>query len=108
MLAAVTFLTRIPVPGPAFSDDRLAHSARYFPLVGALVGGVGGLAVLLLAHLFPAPLCIALSMALTLLLTGAIHEDGWADTCDGFGGGRTPEDILRIMQDSRVGAFGAI
>ena len=45
------------------------------------------MAVLVLADLFPAPLCIALSMALTLLLTGAIHEDGWADTCDGFGGG---------------------
>lgn len=109
MLAAVMFLTRIPVPSlAAYSDDHLRRSSRYFPLVGALVGLTAGTAVLLLAHVFPSQLCIALGMALTLVLTGAFHEDGWADACDAFGGGRDREDILRIMEDSRVGAFGAI
>lgn len=106
---AVMFLTRIPMPNVAeHNDAHLQHSSRYFPLVGALVGAIAGSVILLMVHVLPAQICIALSMALTLLLTGAFHEDGWADACDAFGGGRDRDDILRIMQDSRVGAFGAI
>src|SRR5260364_188220 len=52
--------------------------------------------------------CHTLVESATLLLTGALHEDGLADCCDAFGGGRTPADVLRIMRDSRIGAFGAI
>lgn len=109
VLWAVSFLTRIPVPTlGVFDPAEFRRSARYFPLVGALVGAAAAAAVLLLSHILPPNLCIALSMALTLVLTGAFHEDGWADCCDAFGGGRTREDILRIMADSRVGAFGAM
>ena len=109
VLTAVMFLTRIPVPSlAAYSDEHLKRSARYFALVGALVGLIAAAAILVLAYVFPPQLCVVLSMALTLVLTGAFHEDGWADACAAFGGGRDRADILRIMEDSRVGAFGAI
>ncbi len=108
-LTAVMFLTRLPVPAiGAHSDQRLRRSARYFSLVGAGVGALAAVAVLLLGRVLPPPLCVVLSMSLTLLVTGAFHEDGFADVCDAFGGGRDREDILRIMEDSRIGAFGAI
>lgn len=77
--------------------------------MGWLVGAAGALAYWLASRTVPAPgVAVAASMAATLLLTGAFHEDGLADCADGFGGGYTPEDRLRIMRDSRIGAFGAI
>ena len=107
-LLAVQFLTRWPVRSPAvFSEARLAASTRYYPLVGALIGAFAG-GVFWLAHLaFPAGLALVLSTAATLLATGALHEDGFADTCDGIGGGATRERALEIMRDSRLGTFGA-
>jgi adenosylcobinamide-GDP ribazoletransferase len=108
-LVAVQFLTRLPVPQlDGFQPDWLAHSARYFPLVGVLVGlisiGVWWLASLV----FPPIVAVGSMIAASLLLTGALHEDGFADVCDGFGGGRTRDAVLSIMKDSRIGAYGAI
>lgn len=109
VLVAVQFLTRLPVPSPAgFEPDWLSRSARYFPLVGALVGAINVTVWWLSTHWFPNSLAIGLMMATSLLVTGAFHEDGFADTCDGLGGGETPERVLAIMKDSRVGAYGAI
>jgi adenosylcobinamide-GDP ribazoletransferase len=107
---AIGYFTRIPVPASVgFSQDGLNRAARYFPLVGWLVGAAGALAYWLAVHTVPAPgVAVAASMVVTLLLTGAFHEDGLADCADGFGGGYTPEDRLRIKHDSRIGAFGAI
>ncbi|CCF98690.1 adenosylcobinamide-GDP ribazoletransferase [Ralstonia solanacearum] len=107
---AIGYFTRIPVPASVgFSQDGLNRAARFFPLVGWLVGGAGALAYWLASRTVPAPgAAVAVSMVVTLLLTGAFHEDGLADCADGFGGGYTPEDRLRIMRDSRIGAFGAI
>jgi adenosylcobinamide-GDP ribazoletransferase len=106
---SLTFLTKVPWPwqGEAAPQD-LARSMRWFPWVGALlglayVGGWWGLGLLL-----PGPAAAALLLALTVLSTGALHLDGLADTVDGLGGGHTPADRLRIMKDSRVGAFGVI
>jgi adenosylcobinamide-GDP ribazoletransferase len=108
LLYAVQFLTRLPVPGwVGHAPDRLGRSLRWFPLVGALVGLAGG-AVYALAALALPPLAAAgLALALTLALTGALHEDGLSDTLDGLGGGATRERALEIMRDSRIGAYGA-
>jgi adenosylcobinamide-GDP ribazoletransferase len=106
---AVMFYTRLPVPSwTGYSDDQLNRSTKYFPLVGALDGGVIALTIWAAHHLFPTPVAVILGLAAGVLLTGAFHEDGFADVCDGFGGGRTPEKTLEIMKDSRVGAFAAI
>jgi adenosylcobinamide-GDP ribazoletransferase len=106
---ALMFFTRIPCPSWVdHSEEYLHHSSRYFPLMGWIVGGVG--AVVLFGGMFvlPALVAILLSTIATVLLTGAFHEDGFADVCDGFGGGWTRERILEIMQDSRLGTFGTI
>lgn len=104
---ALGFFTRIPVPAwVPWSPERLNHSARYFPLVGVLVGGIGAAVAIVALQLLPPLLAVLLSMAATLLLTGAFHEDGWADTCDGLGGGWEPAQVLEIMKDSRIGTYG--
>lgn len=109
LAAAAMFFTRVPVPvGWGATRDDLQRAAAYFPLVGWLVGAVAAGVWWLAAQVWPTGIASGLSLAATLLLTGAFHEDGWADVCDGFGGGYTKERVLEIMRDSRVGAFGAI
>ncbi len=106
---ALMFYTRIPCPSfVGYTDENLKKASRYFPLVGCIVGGLAGLVFYLAHAIFPLSISIILSMITTILLTGAFHEDGFADTCDGFGGGWTREQILEIMKDSRIGAYGTI
>lgn len=106
---ALMFFTRIPCGRWAgSSQDDLNRASRYFPWVGLLVG-VGAAAVYGGSHLyFPQEIAVLLSMAATLLLTGAFHEDGLADAADGLGGGWEKEQVLTIMQDSRLGSYGAL
>lgn len=109
LFSALTFFTRIPCSrwaGPDATD--LNHSAKYFPLVGILVGSVAALVYVAAARLLPQELAVLLSMAATIGLTGAFHEDGLADAADGLGGGWSKEQVLTIMQDSRLGSYGAI
>ncbi|WP_200842771.1 adenosylcobinamide-GDP ribazoletransferase [Zhongshania aliphaticivorans] len=108
-LLALGFLTRIPVPAdPCYSDEKLNGASRYFPLVGLLVAGVASVVFIVAQACFGNTIiAVLLSMAASILLTGAFHEDGFADSCDGFGGGWQPEDVLRIMKDSRIGTYGA-
>ncbi len=108
-LMALMFFTRIPSPVRfEYRPEFAGQAAKYLPAVGIVVGVVTG-AVFWLAHwVFPQGVAVLLSMTAGLLLTGGFHEDGFADACDGFGGGSTCEDVLRIMKDSRVGAFGAM
>ena len=108
LLTAVQFLTRLPVPASVGHDPgQLDRAMRHLPLVGIGVG-LGGAAVLALASIgLPRPAAALLSVAATLLLTGALHEDGLADTLDGLFGGASREDALRIMRDSRLGTYGA-
>jgi adenosylcobinamide-GDP ribazoletransferase len=109
MALAVGFLTRLPVPSMrAFDPGLLARSALYFPLVGVLVGLINVLVWRVAAMWLPPALAVGIAMAASLLVTGAFHEDGFADACDGFGGGVTRERVLEIMKDSRIGAYGAI
>jgi adenosylcobinamide-GDP ribazoletransferase len=106
---ALRFFTRLPVPSwVGHSQDALNHAARYFPLVGILVGASGALAFELTALVLPVTLAIVFSIAATLLVTGAFHEDGLSDAVDGFGGGWSKAQILAIMKDSRIGSYGAI
>ena len=107
-LLAVQFLTRWPIRShDLFTEARLTAATRYYPLVGSLVGALAG-AVFWLTHpVFPASLAVVLATAASLLATGALHEDGFADTCDGLGGGATRERALEIMRDSRLGTYGA-
>jgi len=106
---ALQFFTRVPIPGwVGFEPAWLQHASRYFPLVGLLVAGVVVLIYGAAAWLWPAPIAVLLSTAAGLYLTGAFHEDGMADMCDGFGGGHTRERIMEIMKDSRIGSYGAV
>lgn len=106
---ALTFLTRLPVGrGLVFDRDLLSSAARYFPLVGLLVGVCGAVVYGIAILLFTPAIAVLLSMTATVLLTGAFHEDGFADVCDGFGGGHRREQVLTIMKDSRVGSFALI
>jgi adenosylcobinamide-GDP ribazoletransferase len=109
LLLAVQFYTRLPVPTwVGYSDELLNKATVYFPLVGWLVGGVAAAVFVGANFLFRgADMALLLSMVASILLTGAFHEDGFADVCDGFGGGWTQDKILAIMKDSRLGTYGA-
>jgi len=108
LLLAVSFFTRIPVRLPEVIKPEMLHKAsRYFAVVGLLIGVVTALIFTCFASFLPISLAILISMAGSLLLTGAFHEDGWADVWDGFGGGWTVEQKLNIMKDSRLGTYGA-
>jgi len=106
---ALLFYTRLPVPPRVgYSEAMQRHVSRYLPLVGLVVGGGGALVFWGARWLVAAPVAIVLSMIATVWMTGAFHEDGFADVCDGFGGGWTREQVLAIMKDPRLGAFGAV
>lgn len=108
-LIALQFLTRVPVPSwVGWKDEWLHASARHFPGVGLVVGSVGAFTLWAGAHLWPALVAVLLSMAATVWMTGAFHEDGLADTCDGLGGAVDRERALAIMKDSRLGTYGAL
>lgn len=106
---ALGFLTRIPLPSRVdFQPEFLNKSSRYFPLVGLLVGAVAGFAFIVANAFFPQLMAVLLSLSLTVWMTGAFHEDGFADFCDGFGGGWEKEQVLEIMKDSRLGTYGTV
>lgn len=105
---ALQFLTRLPLPADSgYTPERLAATPRWYPAVGLLIGGLTGLAYWLAALVLPPGLAALLSTGFGLLLTGSFHEDGFADCCDGLGGGTTPARALEIMRDSRLGTYGA-
>ncbi|AEY01569.1 cobalamin 5'-phosphate synthase [Oceanimonas sp. GK1] len=109
LLVATQFLTRLPLPAlRRFDPDWLHQSSRHFPAVGLLVGGLCALAYGLAQHVFDPLVAAVLATALGIYITGAFHEDGLADTCDGLGGGLTRERALTIMKDSRLGTFGTL
>lgn len=114
-LAALAFLTRLPL-GMVQADEplpkaqpTLAEASWAFPLAGLVVGGIGGIAYAIASALaLPALAAALIAIATTAFVTGALHEDGLADTADGFGGGATREQKLDIMRDSRIGTFGVL
>ncbi|WP_394825073.1 adenosylcobinamide-GDP ribazoletransferase [Pendulispora albinea] len=104
--AAVTLLTRLPVGGFPYSEADWRWSAAYLPLVGAFLGAVLGGVWLLTVRAGPAVAAVVV-LAMSLLLTGAMHEDGLADTADALGGATTRERMFAILKDSRIGTFGS-
>ena len=104
--AAVAFLTRLPVGAP---DRPLARACWAFPIAGLLVGGAGGVVFAAAdAAGLSGPVAALLAVAAMAVASGALHEDGLADTVDGLGGGAMPERKLEIMRDSRSGVFGVL
>lgn len=106
---ALAFFSRIPVPASTpYSPELLNQSSRYLSLVGLLLGALQVLVLLTAAQLLPFSIAVLLSLMAGLVLTGAFHEDGLADTADGLGGGLSLERKLEIMKDSRVGTYGLV
>jgi adenosylcobinamide-GDP ribazoletransferase len=106
--AHLLFYTRVPVPVDLpHAESLLNRATAYLPLIGGLLGAVTAAVALAAGLLWPPAVAVWLAMTVGVLLTGAFHEDGFADACDGFGGGWERDRILTIMKDSRIGAFGA-
>ncbi len=106
---ALQFFTRLPIPRwVGFDPQWLHHASRYFPLVGSVVAIASALVYLGAVCIWPAPVAALLATAAGVYLTGAFHEDGFADMCDGFGGGMTRPRVMEIMKDSRIGTYGAV
>jgi adenosylcobinamide-GDP ribazoletransferase len=108
LLTAITLLTRLPVPAFAGAVP-LGRTVWAFPIVGAAVGVLAAFVYTLCHRVgMPSLLASVWAVAALVLLTGALHEDGLADTADGFGGGATRGRKLEIMRDSRLGTYGAL
>jgi adenosylcobinamide-GDP ribazoletransferase len=108
-VAAVQFLTRVPLsPATPISVNSLRTAPLYFPVVGALIGTFTAFIAGAGCLVWPAWLAVLAALAAEARLTGALHEDAVADFCDAFGGGRTRDEVLTILKDSRIGAYGAL
>ena len=109
LIVAIQFLTRLPVPAArGLPPDALAESARFFPIVGAIVG-LGAIAIdSLVLPRAGRNVSVVLILIYLVIVTGGLHEDGLADAADGFGGGWTKDQVLTIMRDSNIGSFGAL
>lgn len=109
LVVAVQFLTRLPTPRLArFEPDWPVRAARFYPLVGHLVGLICAGVWLLAGRVWSPAVAAVLAVATGALVTGGFHEDGLADAADGLGGGATPTRRLEIMKDSRIGSYGAL
>lgn len=109
ILIAFMFYSRIPVGNiQDLQSSELNQATRYLPLVGLCLGILMSICYWFVIQILPLNISIILVMALGVLLTGAFHEDGFADTCDGLGGGWTKAQKLNIMKDSRLGTYGAV
>ena len=108
-LVAVQFLTRLPVPRALNSSEAdIGKAAAFFPLVGVIVGGGAALGFVALQRILPPPTSVFCAIVFAAFLTNGFHEDGLADSFDGFGGSWTRDRVLEIMRDSRIGTFGAL
>lgn len=104
---ALSFFSRLPMAKHIqYSPSKMRRASGYFPLVGWLLAGMLVAVYWVIAPLVGTSPAICVLMILSLLLTGALHEDGLADTFDGFFGGVTQERKLTIMKDSRIGTYG--
>jgi adenosylcobinamide-GDP ribazoletransferase len=105
---AISFLTRIPVPSRVHSEEDVARGVPWFPVVGAVVGLLVALVYGAALHAFPPFVAAVLAITGGVLLTGAFHEDGLADTFDAFGGGWTQQERMRIFKDPTHGTYGVM
>src|SRR6266851_2811650 len=108
-IVAVQFLTRLPVPRSLNSSGTdIGKAAAFFPLVGLIVGGGAALVFVGLQRILPLPASVFCSIVFAAFITNGFHEDGLADSFDGFGGGWTRDRVLEIMRDSRIGTYGTL
>jgi len=108
-LLTLQFLSRLPVPAEGiYTPERMARTVGYFPLAGAFLGALLALLYAVSAQFLAAAVALCLTLVASLLLTGAFHEDGLADTFDGLGATRGRDEALRIMRDSRIGSYGTL
>lgn len=107
-LTALAFLTRVPVRHAPCAPEAIGRSAVFFPIIGAVLGIVNVIVLWGCQRILPPTLTAIVIVSAGILLTGALHFDGLADTADGFGGGRARDDVLRIMRDHQIGTYGAI
>lgn len=105
-LAAIKFLTILPLGKGKPSPEELGAAQGFFPLVGLLLGGILAGVDIVFSRLWSPALTSALLVALLVILTGALHLEGFLDTCDGLFGGDTAERRLEIMRDRHIGAYG--
>jgi adenosylcobinamide-GDP ribazoletransferase len=103
---AVGFLTRVPVGDPG--NIRFGRAARWFPIVGALIGLAVGAVYALVSWGAPPMVAAGVAVAFGVVLTGALHHDGAADVADAFGGGATRGARLAILDDPRDGTYGVL
>jgi adenosylcobinamide-GDP ribazoletransferase len=96
------------MPRYAYDDQTMPRSAKFYPVVGLAVAALAYAAYWLLRGHANANVQAASVLAVLVIVTGGFHEEGLADVADGFGGGATPERVLEIMHDSRIGGYGAI
>jgi adenosylcobinamide-GDP ribazoletransferase len=108
-LIALQFLTRLPVPRALKSSETdIGKAAAFFPLVGVIVGGGAALVFVVLHRVLPLPASVFFAIVFGAFITNGFHEDGLADSFDGFGGGWTKDRVLEIMRDSRIGTYGTL
>ncbi|WP_155949210.1 adenosylcobinamide-GDP ribazoletransferase [Gayadomonas joobiniege] len=104
---ALGFFSRLPIPkNTKYSPELLNQANRYFTAVGWLLAGLTLFVWSVANQYFSGDISVWITLIFSLFLTGVFHEDGLADTCDGFGGGQNKADKLRIMKDSRLGTYG--
>lgn len=109
LLASLTFFTRLPLWRlRSVPQEAYAHVTDFWPIVGWMTGGTSALVFLALSACLPPHVALLAAIASRILLTGALHEDGLADFCDGMGGGTTRERTLEIMKDSHIGTYGVL
>jgi adenosylcobinamide-GDP ribazoletransferase len=107
---ALRFMTIVPVPSAdtEIAPDWLSRCAKYFPVVGGGIGIVSAVVLLLADRIWGPVVASLFAVATSIAITGALHEDGLADTADGLGGGTSVEKRLAIMKDSRIGTYGTL
>ena len=109
MVAAITFFTRIPVWKLfVIPSESFKKMIAFWPMTGWITSGLTALAWIGFSAFLPPWVAVVLAFAFRILLTGGLHEDGLSDFFDGFGGGRTKEDVLRIMKDSHTGSYALV
>jgi adenosylcobinamide-GDP ribazoletransferase len=108
MATAFQFLTRLPLGRLPYDQNALSRSAKFFPLVGLFIGLLGSIAYLWFIRHLPSVVAALLTLALLVLATGGLHEDGLADVADAFGGGWNRKQVLAILKDSHIGTFGTL
>ena len=108
-LLAMQFMTRLPFGrGVAWTPERMAASPRWYAAVGVVVGAIAALVFALSSLVLPPVIAVLLAVVASILVTGALHEDGFADCCDGLGGAADKVRVLEIMRDSRIGTYGVL